>query len=304
MSRSGSPGSPDGGESPSDAGQPGSPAGGSPPSSGDDGSPSPPGSDGDEHSDESSGESGDSTAASDAGGSFPVAPPHSQQTAASSRNLDDLSPDSLERAMFGSESEEESSTLPAGRASRASFAPAASSPGSSASGVPSTEGSPAVPRQGRPRVEVTATLSAAPGTVQTGFTPVVTNVADVAEGSRKVSELGNLFLLPGFTAPGAQECWCLLQSLSVPDIPAEDPVSPCSEAGIALFADWMNPLHPWQLMRVKFPAEPCTFGVGEFTDGVTISVRATGQALLVRLWRQFQGTSTDATEKADLGFAL
>ncbi|KAE8952489.1 hypothetical protein PR001_g33275, partial [Phytophthora rubi] len=220
------PGSPDGGESPGDAGQPGSPAGGSPPSSGDDGSPSPPGSDGDEHSDGSSGESGDSTAASDAGGSSPVAPPHSQQTAASSRNLDDLSPDSLERAMFGSESEGESSSLPAGGASRASFAPAASSPGSSTSGAPSAEGSPAVPRQGRPRVEVTATLSAAPGTVQTGFTPVVTNVADVAEGSRKVSELGNLFLLPGFTAPGAQECWCLLQNLSVPDIPAEDPVSP------------------------------------------------------------------------------
>ncbi|KAE9268359.1 hypothetical protein PR003_g31475 [Phytophthora rubi] len=206
--------------------------------------------------------------------------------------------------MFGSESEGESSSLPAGGASRASFAPSASSPGSSTSGAPSTEGSPAVPRQGRPRVEVTATLSAAPGTVQTGFTPVVTNVADVAEGSRRVSELGNLFLLPGFTAPGAQECWCLLQNLSVPDIPAEDPVSPCSEVGIASFADLVNPLHPWQLMRVKFPAETCTFGVGEFTDGVTISVRATGQALLVRLWRQFQGTSTDATEKADLGFAL
>ncbi|KAE8958134.1 hypothetical protein PF011_g30890 [Phytophthora fragariae] len=228
-------------------------AGGSPPSSGDEGSPSPPGSDGDEHSDGSSGESGDSTAASDAGGSSPVAPPHSQQTAASSRNLDDLSPDSLERAVFGSESEEESSSLPTGGASRASFAPAASSPGSSTSGAPSTEGSPAVPRQGHPRVEVTAILSAAPGTVQTGFTPVVTNVADVAEGSREVSELGNLFLLPGFTAPGAQECWCLLQNLSVPDIPAEDPVSPCSEAGIASFADWVNPLHPWQLVRVKNP---------------------------------------------------
>ncbi|KAE8968437.1 hypothetical protein PR003_g28732 [Phytophthora rubi] len=124
------------------------------------------------------------------------------------------------------------------------------------------------------------------------------------EGSQKVSKLGNLFLLPGFTAPGAQECWGLLQNLSVHDIPAEDPVSPCSEADLAAFADWANPLNPWQLVRVKFPAEPCTFGVGEFTEGVTISVRATGQVLLVRLWRQFQGTSTDATEKVDLGFAL
>ncbi|KAE9279227.1 hypothetical protein PR003_g28291 [Phytophthora rubi] len=139
---------------------------------------------------------------------------------------------------------------------------------------------------------------------RTGFTPAVTRVSDVAEGSRKVSELDNLFLLPGFTAPGAQECWCLLQNISVPDIPAEDPVSSCSEAGMAAFADWANPLHPWQLVRVKFPSEPCTIGVGELTDGVTISVRATGQALLVRLWWQFQGTSTDATEKAVLGLAL
>ncbi|KAE9296043.1 hypothetical protein PR003_g23853 [Phytophthora rubi] len=267
-----------GGDSPGGAGQPGSPAGGSPPSSGDGGSPSPPGSDEGEHSGESSGGSGDSSVASDTGGSPPATPPRSQQPAASSRNFDDLSPDSLERVMFGSESEEESSSPPVGSASQASFTPATSSPGSTTSSPPSTEGSSAAASRGRPRVEVTATLSAAPGTVQTGFTPAVTSVSDVAEESRK--------------------------NLSVPDIPAEDPVSPCSEAGIAAFSDWANPLHPWQLVRVKFPAEPCTFGVGEFTDGVTISVRATGQALLVRLWRQFQGISTDATEKADLGFAL
>ncbi|KAE8887113.1 hypothetical protein PF005_g25542 [Phytophthora fragariae] len=109
--------------------------------------------------------------------------------------------------MFGSESEEESPSLLAGGASQASSAPAALSPGSSTPDAPSNEGSSAVARRGRPRVEVTATLSAAPGTVQTGFTPAVTSVSDVAEGSRKVSELGNLFLLPGFTAPGAQECW-------------------------------------------------------------------------------------------------
>ncbi|KAE9276824.1 hypothetical protein PR003_g28956, partial [Phytophthora rubi] len=290
--------------SPGDVDQPGSPAGESPPSSGDGGSPPSSGSDDDGQPDGSSNESDHSSAASDAGGSPPTTPPRSQQPAASPSKFDDLSPESLERAMFGSESEEDSPPVPSGAASQASFEPAASSPASSASDAPSTEGSSAVPRQGRPRVEATVTLSAAPGTVQTGFTPVATSVSDVAGGSRKLSELGNLFLLPGFTASGAQECWCLLQNLSVPDIPAEDPVSPSSEAGIAAFSDWVNPLHPWQLVRVKFPTEPCTFGVGEFTDGVTISVRATGQALLVRLWRQFQGTSTDATEKADLGFAL
>ncbi|KAE9014724.1 hypothetical protein PF011_g7937 [Phytophthora fragariae] len=268
-----------GGGSPGDAGPSGSPDDGSPPSSGDDeGSPPSPEGGDREASDGSSGESGDSSAASDTGGPPPATPPLTQQSAASSKNLDDLSPESLERIMFGPESEEESFSSPAGAASQASVVPAASSSGSPASDTPSTKGSSAAALRGRPRVEVTATLSAAPGTVQTGFTPAVTSVSDAAEGNRK--------------------------NLSVRDIPAEDPVSPCSEADIAAFSYWANPLHPWQLVRVKFPAEPCTFGVGEFTDGVTISVRATDQALHVRLWRQFQGTSTDATEKADLGFAL
>ncbi|KAE9340441.1 hypothetical protein PF008_g11108 [Phytophthora fragariae] len=194
-----------GGGSPGDAGPAGSPDDGSPPSSGDDeGSPPSPDGGDCEASDGSSRESDDSSAASDAGGSPPATPPLTQQPAASSRNLDDLSPGSLERIMFGSESEEESSSSPVGTASQASVVPAASPSGSPASDAPSTEGSSTVARQGRPRVEVTATLSAAPSTVQTGFTPVVTSVSDVAEGSRKVSELGNLFRLPGFTAPGAQ----------------------------------------------------------------------------------------------------
>lgn len=55
---------------------------------------------------------------------------------------------------------------------------------------------------------------------------------------------------------------------------------------------------------MNLPAEPCTFGLGEFTEGVTISVRVFGQALLVCLWRHIQGTSTDATKNADIGFAL
>ncbi|KAE9011273.1 hypothetical protein PR002_g15127 [Phytophthora rubi] len=283
--------------SPGDAGMPGSPDGGSPPS-GEEGSPPSPG--------PRTGLRGN-----------PTTPPRRptpvdllqrlhlpRSNRRRRRRISATCPQSLLNESCSARRTKKRVLPPAGIASYASVVPAASSSGSPASDAPSTEGLAAVARQGRPRVEVTATLSDASGTVQTGFTPAVTSVSDVAEGSRKVSELGNLFLLPGFTAPGAQECWCLLQNLSVPNIPAEGPVSPSSEAGIAAFSDWANPLHRWQLVMVKFPAEPCTFGVGEFTDGVTISVRATGQALLVRLWRQFQGTSTDATEKADLGFAL
>ncbi|KAE9118587.1 hypothetical protein PF010_g8168 [Phytophthora fragariae] len=184
-----------GGGSPGDAGPPGSPDDGSPPSSGDDeGSPPSPEGGDREASDGSSGESGDSSAASDTGGPPPATPPLTQQSAASSKNLDDLSPESLERIMFGPESEGESFSSPAGAASQASVVPAASSSGSPASDTPSTKGSSAAALRGRPRVEVTATLSAAPGIVQTGFTPAVTSVSDAAEGNRKVSELGNLFV--------------------------------------------------------------------------------------------------------------
>ncbi|KAE9335488.1 hypothetical protein PR003_g12983 [Phytophthora rubi] len=210
-----------GGDSPGDADQPGSPAGGSPPSSGDGGSPSPPGSDDDKQSGGSSGGSDDSSAESDAGGSPSATPPRSQQLAASSKKFDDLSPESLERAIVVAWVFRIRSTIERGFVYRCAAG--------------------ASPSRGNRH------SLGAPGTMQTGFTPAVTSVADVAEGSRKVSELGYLFLLPGFTAPGAQECWCLLQNLSVPDIPVEDLVSPCSE---------------------------------------------------------FQGTPTDATEKADLGFAL
>ncbi|KAE8975197.1 hypothetical protein PR001_g25777 [Phytophthora rubi] len=234
MGRSGSPGSPGGGDSPGGAGQPGSPAGGSPPGRGDGGSPSPPGSDEDEHSDESSGESGDSSAALDAGG-----PPQQHRPTRHNRRL--------RRGTLTCLRTRSSGPCLAQRVKRKAilFWPEV---------LPKPR--PRLQRRprGLPRLTHRRTRVHLPWR---GEGAPESSVFDVAEGSRKVSELGNLFLLPGFTAPGAQECWCLLQNLSVPDIPAEDPVSPCSETGIASFADWTNPLHPWQLVRVKFPAEPC-----------------------------------------------
>ncbi|POM79656.1 Hypothetical protein PHPALM_2616 [Phytophthora palmivora] len=68
--------------------------------------------------------------------------------------------------------------------------------------------------------------------------------------------------------------------------------------------DWENPGHPWQQLRRRLPEQPCLFDSSGFPPGTKISIRETGLGRTVKLWRQFQGTSTDRTEKADLGLAL
>ncbi|POM74801.1 Hypothetical protein PHPALM_8183 [Phytophthora palmivora] len=68
--------------------------------------------------------------------------------------------------------------------------------------------------------------------------------------------------------------------------------------------DWENSSHPWQQLRRRLPEQPCLFDSSGFPPGTKISIRETGLGRTVKLWRQFQGTSTDRTEKADLGLAL
>uniref|UniRef100_H3H9J5 Uncharacterized protein n=1 Tax=Phytophthora ramorum TaxID=164328 RepID=H3H9J5_PHYRM len=80
--------------------------------------------------------------------------------------------------------------------------------------------------------------------------------------------------------------------------------SPCSVAGIRALADWTDPAHPWQQVRQRMPEVPCLFGLDQNPPGSKISIRASGLARTVKMWRQFQGISTDRTEKADLGLAL
>ncbi|EGZ07811.1 hypothetical protein PHYSODRAFT_429741, partial [Phytophthora sojae] len=116
--------------------------------------------------------------------------------------------------------------------------------------------------------------------------------------------LATLFLEPGFTAPGASECWHLIQNASVPLVFEDDLVAPSSVDGIVEFGLWTDPAHPFQVLRQLFPDEPCLIDTTGFRFSVAISRRATGRALLVRLWRQFQGYSYHSTERGDLGFAL
>uniref|UniRef100_H3H5K6 Uncharacterized protein n=1 Tax=Phytophthora ramorum TaxID=164328 RepID=H3H5K6_PHYRM len=126
----------------------------------------------------------------------------------------------------------------------------------------------------RAHTEVMATLSTAPVTDPNSFTPAVPTVPGSVD-SQRLSMLANPFLTPGFTAPGAQTAWCQIQNQSVTPPIAKGVESPCSVAGIRALVNWTDPAHPWH-----------------------------GLARTMKMWRQFQGISTDRTEKADLGIAL
>ncbi|EGZ25050.1 hypothetical protein PHYSODRAFT_326122 [Phytophthora sojae] len=151
---------------------------------------------------------------------------------------------------------------------------------------------------------VTVTVTASPRAGPASIAPAVVDASDVAPGSCKLSGLATLFLEPGFTAPGASECWHLIQNASVPLAFEDDLVAPSSVDGIEEFGSWTDPAHPFQVLRQLFPDGPCLIDTTGFPSSLAISRRATGRALLVRLWRQFQGYSYHSTERGDLGFAL
>ncbi|GMF47188.1 unnamed protein product [Phytophthora fragariaefolia] len=169
------------------------------------------------------------------------------------------------------------------------------------------------PRQAsasRARTVVTATLSPMPGTRSTAVEPVTAILGPVqgpqprVRASRKLPDLENPLLEPVFTAPGAQEAWCEILNARIPQPIASDRVTECAIAGIQAFADWEDPLHPWQRLRAPLPESPCTFGVDDFMPDEPISIRASRLAIVVKLWRQFTGRAVGRTEHSDLGFAL
>ncbi|POM65277.1 Hypothetical protein PHPALM_19034, partial [Phytophthora palmivora] len=95
-----------------------------------------------------------------------------------------------------------------------------------------------------------------------------------------------------------------LKTVELSETLPKDAVSPISVAGLEALMDWENPNHPWQELRRKLPRSPCLLDASGFPSGSKISIRDTGLGRTVKMWRQFQGVSTDKTEKADLGLAL
>ncbi|GMF32119.1 unnamed protein product [Phytophthora fragariaefolia] len=163
------------------------------------------------------------------------------------------------------------------------------------------------PRQAsasRARTVVIATLSTMSGTRSTAFEPVTAIPAPIQDpqprvrASRKLADLANPLLEPAFTAPRAQEAWCEILNARIPQPIASVRVIECSIAGIQAFADWEDPVHPWQRLRAHLPESPCTFGADGFMPDKPISIRASGLAIVVKLWRQFTGRAVRRSTRA------
>ncbi|KAE8994303.1 hypothetical protein PR003_g19553 [Phytophthora rubi] len=121
---------------------------------------------------------------------------------------------------------------------------------------------------------------------------------------KKHSDSASQVLDPPFTAPGAKECWTMIMEIRVPKSISVSVLVQCSVDGIKAFANWTDPEHPYQRLLASLPDEPCLFDASEFMPDKTISIRAAGVAIVVKLWGQFRGKSFGPTEKDDLGFAL
>ncbi|KAE9282273.1 hypothetical protein PF008_g27678 [Phytophthora fragariae] len=121
---------------------------------------------------------------------------------------------------------------------------------------------------------------------------------------KKHSDSASQVLDPPSTTPGAKECWTMIMEIRVPkSIPVSFLVQ-YSVDGIKAFANLADPDHPYQRLLVSLPDEPCLFDASEFMPDKTISIRAAGVAIVVKLWGQLRDKSFGPTEKGDLGFAL
>ncbi|POM72709.1 Hypothetical protein PHPALM_10539, partial [Phytophthora palmivora] len=125
-------------------------------------------------------------------------------------------------------------------------------------------------------------------------------------GSRQVSQVQPPSSRPVVTAPSAVSvpASSLFRPRRLSEPLPKNGVSPVSAASLSALMDWKNPGHPWQQLRRRLPEQPCLFDSSGFPPGTKISIRETGLGRTVKMWRQFQGTSTDKSEKADLGLAL
>ncbi|POM77600.1 Hypothetical protein PHPALM_4993 [Phytophthora palmivora] len=109
--------------------------------------------------------------------------------------------------------------------------------------------------------------------------------------------LAGPFVKPGFTAPGAQKAWSKIKTMEPSKDLSKDAVSP-----ICGWPRCLNGLGESQPSVAG--ATPKVTPVSIFPSGSKISIQDSGLGRTVKMWYQFQGISTDKTEKADLGLAL
>ncbi|POM67994.1 Hypothetical protein PHPALM_15900 [Phytophthora palmivora] len=221
-----------------------------------------------------------------------------------------LAADDFVLGLFRSGSKSRSSSVVAASVTTSSSVPANTSAQSqsslsshkAAASVVSVAASPASSRATRPTPRRSRSLVATSASSQTGSTTFVPlGSGSLQRGPKKLAGLAGPFLRPGFTAPGAQKAWSKIKTVELSETLPKDAISPISVAGLEALMNWENPNHPWQELRRKLPRSPCLFDASGFPSGSKISIRDTGLGRTVKMWRQFQGIST---EKAGLGLAL
>ncbi|POM78645.1 Hypothetical protein PHPALM_3802 [Phytophthora palmivora] len=138
----------------------------------------------------------------------------------------------------------------------------------------------------------------APSATATELSPDVVDLASGDVDNAGVSKpVNSPFSSPVISLPRG------LVSESSEPLP-KDGVSPVSAASLSAPMDWENSSHPWQQLRRRLHDQACLFDSSGFPSGTKISIRETGLGRTVKMWRQFQGISTDKSENADLGLAL
>ncbi|KAJ8558584.1 hypothetical protein ON010_g8864 [Phytophthora cinnamomi] len=120
--------------------------------------------------------------------------------------------------------------------------------------------------------------------------------------SKQVAKWDVPYIEPPFTRPGALKCWTQMLNARLPAPLPRDLRILSSPEGIAAFADYKNPDHPWQKLRRRLPSRACLFDTSEFDPDSKVSQRASPMTRVMGYWSNFRGSGD--SENVDLGFSL
>ncbi|KAG6599824.1 uncharacterized protein IUM83_13287 [Phytophthora cinnamomi] len=168
---------------------------------------------------------------------------------------------------------------------------------------------PSVPRQpassGSSRA--VATLSSTPGSNPSSQRPLavpspVRGQQPLVRFSKQVAKWAVPYIEPPFTRPEALKCWTQMLNARLPALVPRDLRILSSREGIAAFADYKNPDHPWQKLGRRLPSQECLFDTSEFDPDSMVSQRASPMTRVMGFWSHFRGSGD--SDNADLGFSL
>ncbi|GMF34103.1 unnamed protein product [Phytophthora lilii] len=174
-----------------------------------------------------------------------------------------------------------------------SSVPGVAPPESSAAARSSTSRPQSRRRQAN-RPQVAVSMSSLPGLDASSLRPVpipgpVHGDQPQVRFSKQVIKWARPYMTPKFKFPGASKCWSRILNCRLP-IPVPSHIRvPCTAAQIEAFADYKNPLHPWQVVRRQLPPHACLFSTVDFDVNAKVSQRASFDQRLRSYWRSFRG---------------